>query len=177
MTVCAYDQERLAAWFGTGLDWMQLVSRCGFVYVARTPRAMSASPPRVLPAVGRDRHLSLPGAPWARPGASCASVMVRASPGVDAVAMGRSRTRFWEIIYLSQFLSFFRLTSGATGPLQNSTHRILQSKRLAKCTKPSVVLRYRRRLQLAAGPRPVHGPVASRRTVIVDRRNGTSVRP
>ena len=114
MTVCAYDQERLAAWFGTGLDWMQLVSRCGFVYVARTPRAMSASPPRVLPAVGRDRHLSLPGAPWARPGASCASVMVRASPGVDAVAMGWSRTRFWEIIYLSQFLSFFRLTSGAT---------------------------------------------------------------
>ena len=76
MAVCAYDQERLAAWFGSGSDWLQLVSRCGVVYIARTPRAMSASLPRVLPTVGRDRHLSL-----------------RADP--RGLALGRRARRCW----------------------------------------------------------------------------------
>jgi hypothetical protein len=97
MLVFAWDQEPLPAWFGSGSDWLQLVSRCGFVYVVRTHRAMSASLPRVLPAVGRDRHLSLRGAPWARPGASCASLMARVSLRDRAIVMGWSQARFWEI--------------------------------------------------------------------------------
>jgi hypothetical protein len=48
MLVFAWDQEPLPAWFGSGSDWLQLVSRCGFVYVVRTHRAMSASLPRVI---------------------------------------------------------------------------------------------------------------------------------
>jgi hypothetical protein len=97
MSVISWDREPLPAWFRSGSDWSQLISRCGFIYVARTPRAMSASLPRALPTVGRDRHLSLRGAPWARPGASCASLMVRVSPRDRAVAMGWSPVRCWEI--------------------------------------------------------------------------------
>ena len=36
MSVISWDQEPLPAWFWSGPDWLQLVSRCGRVCVART---------------------------------------------------------------------------------------------------------------------------------------------
>ena len=63
----AWAAEQLAAWFGSISNWLQLVSRCGRLCAARTPRPMSTSQQRIRCAGAEvDGCLRRSRAPWAR---------------------------------------------------------------------------------------------------------------
>ena len=67
----AWAFEQWAAWFASGLDWVQLVSRCGFVCGARTPRAIATSFIACIHRGERGRMFASAGGPvgslWAAP--------------------------------------------------------------------------------------------------------------
>ena len=67
----AWAFEQWAAWFASVLDWVQLVSRCGFVCGARTPRAIATSFIACIHRGERGRMFASAGGPvgslWAAP--------------------------------------------------------------------------------------------------------------
>ena len=87
----AWAFEQWAAWFSSGLDWVQLVSRCGFVCGARTPRAIATSFIVCIHRGERGRCLRRRGDRWDHCGRSQRSGMDTVCPVAAAVAAGRSR--------------------------------------------------------------------------------------
>ena len=109
----AHGSEQWAAWFGSRSNWLQFVSRCGDVCVAKSPRPMSTSTGVCLTAVV-EVDVCVASEPHGldeRGSNESATVMV--CTVVGPVAVGCSWARFPAILWSRKILSLFRLLSGA----------------------------------------------------------------
>ena len=109
----AWAAEQQAAWFGSRSNWLQLVSRCGDLCVARTPRPMSTSQQRIRCAGVEVDVCVAPEPHGLVESGSSASGTVVACPVVDPVAIGCGRARSTVTLWSNKKVSFFRPAGGA----------------------------------------------------------------
>ena len=114
----AHGSEQWAAWFGSRSNWLQFVSRCGDVCVAKSPRPMSTSTGVCLTAVV-EVDVCVASEPHGldeRGSNESATVMV--CTVVGPVAVGCSWPRFPAILWSRKILSLFSPSGGATHRMQ-----------------------------------------------------------
>ena len=118
----AHGSEQCAAWFGSRSNWLQFVSRCGDVCVAKTPRPMSTSTGVCLTAVV-EVDVCVASEPHGldeRGSNESATVMV--CTVVGPVAVGCSWARFPAILWSRKILSLFSPSGAATHPAVHRTY-------------------------------------------------------
>ena len=110
----SWASEYCAGWFGSESDWLQLISHCGGLCVARTPRLISTSHSGVLHALVEVAVCVALEPHGLGEGGSNARVMAVGCTVVGPVAVGGSRAGPTVILWSRHFLSVFRLSGAAT---------------------------------------------------------------